>query len=164
MSFNSLSNLLCLLRKDVSTTTKLAQISTMSQIADAPMQGKEGVKSSTPHEGNLAQMKKLNTEQLLHELSSFAKEFKDFNTLEPIPTPQADCGIGPVKYNLTFGEGGIDERFLKTVNETIKHEKFLGDTLIKLEATLLCLKFGREDPIPHLPAAQRAAIRRKIQQ
>jgi hypothetical protein len=101
--------------------------------------------------------------QLHGELKEFAQEFKGFIRKDAIPTPQADFGIGPFKYNLKFeADEPIAEKPLVLLDKLVTLGKLLGDRKIKFEATVLCLLYGKEDPISWLPSAQRIVIRTQI--
>jgi len=100
---------------------------------------------------------------LADELREFAQEFKGFIRKDAIPTPQADFGIGPFKYNLKFeADQPIAEKPLVLLDKLVTLGKLLGDRRIKFEATVLCLLYGKEDPVSWLPAAQRIVIRTEI--
>ncbi|KAF4635612.1 hypothetical protein G7Y89_g2483 [Cudoniella acicularis] len=145
--------------------------------------GQARFKGEEPHNG------KITVQNWLAELSTFAEEFQlDDDDAEiddedmkidnegselsiekvskgeddNIQAPQADCGIGLVKYDIKFDLEGIAEKHLMQFDRLVNLEKALGDHYIKFEATLLCMKFGREDPIAWLPSAQRMSIRRDI--
>jgi len=97
------------------------------------------------------------------DLREFAEEFKGFMRKDAIPTPQADFGIGPFKYNLKFeADQPIAEKPLVLLDKLVTLGKLLGDRRIKFEATVLCLLYGKEDPVSWLPAAQRIVIRTEI--
>jgi hypothetical protein len=101
--------------------------------------------------------------ELWGELREFAQEFKGFMRKDAIPTPQADFGIGPFKYNLKFeADQAIAEKPLVLLDKLVTLGKLLGDRRIKFEATVLCLLYGKEDPLSWLPAAQRIVIRSEI--
>jgi hypothetical protein len=101
--------------------------------------------------------------ELWSELKDFAQEFKGFMRKDAIPTPQADLGIGPLKYNVKFKtDQGIAEKPLVLLDKLVTLGKLLGDRRIKFEATVLYVLYGKEDPMSWLPAAQRIAIRSEI--
>ncbi|RDL31514.1 uncharacterized protein BP5553_09723 [Venustampulla echinocandica] len=107
---------------------------------------------------------KMTIKQWNSAFSSMGREFKSFpvkNYKKPY-TPQADMGIGPVNYDVTFLEARLCKRSILILNELVKVEKKLGDVWLKAEATLLFSKYGKEDPISWLPAAQRLGIRRDM--
>jgi hypothetical protein len=101
--------------------------------------------------------------QLFGDIRGFAQEFKGFIRKDAIPTPQADFGIGPFKYNLKFeADQPIAEKSLVLLDKLVTLGKLLCDRRIKFEATVLCLLYGKEDPVSWLPAAQRIVIRIEI--
>lgn len=109
--------------------------------------------------------KNLTKRQLLDDLMNFSREFKKLDPEITISTPQADRGIGPVHYNINLPtHTPVLTGHLRILNEIIKLEKFNGDNLIKLDASLLFLATGREDPLGCLPPGCRAAIRTEIQE
>jgi len=108
------------------------------------------------------QQKKFTGRQLLENMSKFAEDFSA--DLEPsdlhISTPEADLGIGPVKYQVKFKPiGYIQTAKLDLLNRLIKLEKSNGDMLIKLDATSLALVLGNETQFKHLLPLLRTAIR-----
>ena len=126
---------------------------------DEPLREKEAKTSSNtnPHHPT----ENSDTDWLV-ELKNFAKEFELDRREGVKSTPQADFGIGPVRYDAHFNDTGnvIDLSQLELVDRLVKLEQALGDARIKFEATLLFTIFGKEDPIRWLPASQRLRIRR----
>jgi hypothetical protein len=111
------------------------------------------------------ELKKITTRQLLDNLSNFAQEFEELDPQVVISTPQADHGIGPVEYYLKLHTNcPAPVGALRALNRLVKLEQFRGDQLIKLDASLLFLATGKEDPYGFLPPGCRAAIRTEIQQ
>lgn len=110
-------------------------------------------------------LKQITRDQLLDNLKSFSQEFKEFDPKITISTPQADRGIGPVQYDIKFrANRQVLTGHLRILSKMIELEKIKGDELIKLDASLLFLATGREDPLGFLPAGCRAAIRTEIQE
>lgn len=105
-------------------------------------------------------LKRITGAQLLSDLSQFAKEFEDVYEDEVLPTPQADRGIGPVQYDIKFHAGrAINRTFLTVLDNLVRTEKFMGDTLIKLDLSMVAQLYGTEEPLKWIPAAFRVGIR-----
>lgn len=99
------------------------------------------------------------------ELKGFADDFKQYDDCSKISIPQAEMGIGPVKYNMTFKpQQEISNQKLQKLNEIIKLEKQNGDSLVKFDAALLFLATGQEDPWHTLPSLLRIAARAEIEE
>jgi hypothetical protein len=127
----------------------------MPQIDGTVTQHEDHDKPATLHQ-ILARGEKFTAQQVLDELSNFAEEF--------ISTPEADLGIGPVKYNITIGKGGIDEKHIDIVNKIVQYEQVLGDSLIKFAGTLFTIACGKENPEGGLLARLRVVIRQQLQE
>ena len=127
---------------------------------------KSKVKDDTRKQLVVYQEKQHTAKSLQEMMRKFALDFKGFNRGQPIvSTPQADLGIGPVKYNMQLQQQrATDVEELKKLNAIIKFEKEKGDMLIKFDAALLVLATGREDPWSALPALLRIATRVQIQE
>jgi hypothetical protein len=110
-------------------------------------------------------VKRITTGELKKTLRDFRQKFENPKREVKISTPQADRGIGPVQYNLNLP---VDIKpslgKLRILNRLIDWEKVMGDKLIKLDATLLFVASGKEDPKGFLPAGCRAAIRTEMQE
>lgn len=114
-----------------------------------------------------------NKDDKLHELLLARREFlcsileavkQVGNTHDGFAVPQADAGIGPVKYEIKFKKGAkIEEQNLAELNLLVECEKLLGDVFVALEGRVLAMKYGQEDFIPWLPAAFRVVTRFAIQ-
>ena len=108
-------------------------------------------------------MERTTLSQFVDNLKSFSDEFKDFYGNEKLPTPQADRGIGTVKYELKFHPGRpIKQTVLRILNNLIKLEKIVGDLLLKLDLSIVCFFHNRENPEEWIPAAFRVGIRIEI--
>jgi len=108
------------------------------------------------------QKKKFTGRQLLENMSRFAEDFgADLDPSDSyISTPEADLGIGPVKYQVKFKPiGYIQTAKLDLLNRLIKLEKSNGDMLIKLDAVSLALVLGKETRFKRLLPLLRTAIR-----
>lgn len=81
---------------------------------------------------------------------------------DKMPTPQADMGIGPVSYDAVFDDACLGKEAIIIADAIAKAQKAFGDIMLKIQASMLAQKFGREDPITWLPAAQRLTIRRDM--
>jgi hypothetical protein len=102
---------------------------------------------------------------LVDKLSRFIEEFKEFDDKTEISTPEADYGIGPVKYDIKFLPGqGIREEEIRNLDDAIRQEQFAGDELIKLDSKIVSMGWGEEDPLKWLPAALRIRIRTEIRE
>jgi hypothetical protein len=109
------------------------------------------------------QAAKQRRQQFLINVRKFADDFKPYDT-GIVSTPQADSGIGPVKYNISLEEQkATNPKKLRRLNELIKWEKRSGDAWIKFVAVLLTLATGQEDPDHHLPALIRMVTRARLQ-
>jgi hypothetical protein len=103
---------------------------------------------------------KFTSRRFLFELSSFAEEFRSSDNEAVLQTPQANLGIGPVKYDIKFYAGrAVHEGRLKTLDKAVRIEKLIGDELIKLDSSIVCVGYNREDPEKWVPAALRVGIR-----
>jgi hypothetical protein len=113
-----------------------------------------------------AQLKKLKKKELLKTLKTFKSSFKKPRRRKVnISTPQADCGIGPIHYDVKVRRNmPLPVGQLRQLNKIVKSEKSMGDKLIKFDASLLFLAAGKEDPKGFLPPGCRAAIRTEIQE
>ena len=104
--------------------------------------------------------KRITPSQFVNNLNRFSVEFKSIYEKEKLSAPQADRGIGPVKYELKFHAGRpIKQTALTILNKLIKLEKHVGDLLLKLDLGIVCLFHKREDPEEWIPAAFRVGIR-----
>jgi hypothetical protein len=112
---------------------------------------------------NPRRIKRISTAQLVDDLKGFADEFKEFQKESTLHTPQADRGIGPVKYDIKFHAGlAVKQTALTMLDKLIKLEKSLGDLLLKLDLSIVCIAYKREDPEKWIPAAFRVGIRIEI--
>jgi hypothetical protein len=121
-------------------------------------------KENAPHtKPKIHRVKRITCRSFLQELSNFAEEFGDFNNDAGLPTPQADLGIGPVKYDIQFYSAQIIRKpNLMRLDTAVKLEQFLGDELIKFDSKTVCAGHNREDPKHWVPAALRVGIRLEI--
>ncbi|RDW77395.1 hypothetical protein BP6252_05448 [Coleophoma cylindrospora] len=104
-------------------------------------------------------------EEALNEFNDFAEEFSSFALEEELPTPQADFGIGPVKYDLHFPKDmELSADILKLLSELVDLERETGNRLVKVLATLDCLFYGKEDAFIWLPALERSVLRPELQE
>lgn len=112
---------------------------------------------------HVRRLKTIRLRQVLDSLSDFVNDFKEYRQEEKLPTPQADLGIGPVKYQIKFPAGmRINTRAVARINRLVQQEKIAGDLLLKMHLRLICMLHGREDPLKWVPAAFRAKIRMDI--
>ena len=116
------------------------------------------------HREHISKEKKAR-QALTDKLGNFAEILREGAISVRTHTPQAGNGIGPVKYDTYFSEGEFMEwDLLMELNDLFTSEKIIGDALIKSDAEGMALLFGREDPLPWIPAAQRVAIRSEMQE
>lgn len=114
----------------------------------------------------LGNKKQCTLRDLLMDIKDFANDFKEHRQHQlEIQTPQANMGIGPVKYKMELQENRETSiRKLKKLNKMVKLEKKKGDKLIKFDAALLFLATGQEDPWEAIPAFLRSAARAEIKE
>lgn len=82
-----------------------------------------------------------------------------------IKTPQADLGIGPVRYDFYYDENhSIDNQPLIELNEFMKTQKAEANDRLRRKARDMCAKTGQENPSGWTLAALRVATRFELQQ
>jgi hypothetical protein len=146
------------------TTRSPARVSKMQHISDS-QQHRSKLDTGLSKNSRSIPMNKLTCRHLMHAMKNFAKEFEEFDDGTTAPTPQADLGIGPVNYDIKFVAGqGIERARLKKLSAAVELEKFIGDKLIKLDSSIVCVGYNKEDPVKWLPAALRVGIRTEIRE